>query len=72
MLNKRMDDGEKERLRKRAVELLKDRNQSKNKKYNCTGTGLAIAKRIVDQHNGKIWLKSELGKGSTFYFSIPK
>jgi PAS domain S-box-containing protein len=37
-----------------------------------SGIGLAIAKKIVSRHNGKMSLKSELGKGTTFYFSIPK
>jgi light-regulated signal transduction histidine kinase (bacteriophytochrome) len=36
-----------------------------------TGIGLAICKRIVDHHRGRLWLESEVGGGSIFYFSLP-
>lgn len=61
----------KEFAKKKVFEKFQQENTTERRKYGGTGLGLAICKKIVEYYKGKIWVKSELGKGSTFYVSLP-
>jgi signal transduction histidine kinase len=46
-------------------------DSSASRQHHGTGLGLTIARKLAELHGGRIWLESELGKGSRFYFTIP-
>jgi signal transduction histidine kinase/ActR/RegA family two-component response regulator len=63
--------GIKTEMQEKIFERFRQANENINKKYGGTGLGLAISKAFTELLGGKIWVQSELDKGSTFYFTIP-
>ena len=57
--------------RTKIFEEFQQADSSITKKKGGTGLGLSIAKRIIGMHGGRIWVESDVGKGSTFAFTIP-
>ena len=62
--------GIEEKYQKRIFQMF--RRLHERTKYQGSGIGLAIAKKIIELHGGKIWTESIIDKGSTFYFTIPE
>lgn len=61
--------GIEKKYHKKIFEIFQTLNEIKD--INSTGVGLTIVKRIIEGHKGQVWVESEKGKGSTFYFSLP-
>ena len=57
--------------RERIFEEFHQLDNSATRKKGGTGLGLAITKRIIELHGGRIWVESEVGKGSRFCFTVP-
>jgi signal transduction histidine kinase len=55
----------------RIFEEFQQADSSITKKTGGTGLGLSIARHIIEMHGGRIWVESSLGKGATFFFTVP-
>jgi signal transduction histidine kinase len=58
-------------IKKKLFKKFQQEDSTERRKYGGTGLGLAICKSIAERHKGRIWVESEIGKGSTFYVSLP-
>lgn len=52
--------------------LIFHQEKEKSSNYQGYGIGLAYCKKIIERHGGQIWIDSDIGKGSTFYFTISR
>ena len=59
-------------VQERLFEAFAQADSSITRQYGGTGLGLAIVKHIIQAHGGEVWVKSELGQGSTFFFTLPQ
>jgi len=64
-------DGIKEEDMDKLFQTFSQLQKGKERKTGSTGLGLAICKKIIEQHSGKIWVESQFGKGSKFIFLLP-
>lgn len=64
--------GIEESFRPKMFQMFSQANSNLNRKHQGTGLGLSICKKIIEGHGGRIAFDTELGKGSTFYFDLPK